>query len=187
MLVYMSSSYETALLNYGDIFQMSICLTQPNKVVEFGILDGFSLQFFADYCAPDCQIEAYDIFDKFVGHHANYDQLTQKFKAYPNIKIRERDFWSDFEAFPDHSIDLLHIDIANTGDTLEYVMTHYLPKIRSGGLILLEGGSTERDNYHWMVKYNKRPIRPYINQLQEQGYQIFVLEKFPSMTILKVK
>jgi len=34
--------------------------------------------------------------------------------------------------------------------------------MKKGGVILLEGGSLERDNTEWMVKYNKPKIRPII-------------------------
>ena len=80
------------------------------------------------------------------------------------------------------SIDILHIDIANTGDTYEFAIQNYLPKVR--GVMVLEGGSEERDNIEWMVKYDKPKIQPVLKKYNNDVI-ITVLEDFPSLTLIK--
>ena len=47
----------------------------------------------------------------------------------------------------------------------------------------MEGGSKERDNVEWIIKYNKKPINPYLMSIEE-NYKIEIIEKFPSLTII---
>ena len=50
--------------NYDKVFQ-SICFSlNPKRIVEFGILEGYSLDCFIEY-AKDASIEANDLFDEF--------------------------------------------------------------------------------------------------------------------------
>lgn len=49
--------------------------------------------------------------------------------------------------------------------------------------MLLEGGSEERDNVEWMVKYNKRKINPYLKSISDK-YDITIIDRFPSLTII---
>ena len=39
----MRTSYSNSDLNYGDILQTVIYIVQPKKILEIGILDGYSL------------------------------------------------------------------------------------------------------------------------------------------------
>ena len=53
----------------------------------------------------------------------------------------------------DEDFDLLHLDISNTGNTIVNIHNKY-----PNSKILFEGGTLERDNIEWMVKYNCRPL-----------------------------
>ena len=46
--------------------------------------------------------------------------------------------------------------------------------------MILEGGSEERDNINWMIKYNKTKIQPIIKK-----NNIKVIGSFPSITLFK--
>ena len=59
------SSYNTNKLSFYHMFQTLVASVNPKRVVEFGILNGFSLKAFSEFCDADCAIEAYDIFKKF--------------------------------------------------------------------------------------------------------------------------
>ena len=83
--------------------------------------------------------------------------------------------------YEDDSIDILHIDIANNGNVFEFAIKNYLPKVR--GVMILEGGSTERDSVEWMIKYNKPRIKP-ILQKYSDSVRITVLEDYPSITLI---
>lgn len=155
----MKSSYNNKeIVTYKDIFEL-IFKFYDNKmqfnIVEFGILNGFSLKIIADYFSFS-NIQAFDIFDKFDGNHACKDHLIKLFNDYGNVSIHFGDFYQQHNVINDNSIDILHIDIANNGDIYEFTEQMYFRKMRSGGIILLEGGSLERDNVEWMIKYNKK-------------------------------
>jgi len=99
------------------------------------------------------------------------------------VNIQEGDFYEGFKKYPNKSIDILHIDIANNGDIYQFVFDHYIQKIADNGIILMEGGSYKRDNIEWMIKYNKPKIQPVIEKYKDK-YNIKVIGEFPSLTII---
>ena len=172
------SSYKTN--SYDKVFQ-SICFAlNPKKIVEFGILEGYSLDCFVEY-AKNALIEANDLFDDFPYNAADYGFVTNKYKNNPNISINKKNFYDSVDDYEDDSIDILHIDIANNGDVFEFAINNYLPKVR--GMMILEGGSADRDSVEWMVKYQKPMIQP-ILQKYSNSVRIDVLEDYPSITLI---
>lgn len=180
----MKSSYLNNDLNYGDVISASIFGINPKKIVEFGILDGFSLKVFA-HQFPNADIEAFDIFDEFNGNHPQ-QTIFDRFSEYKNVKISYGDFYKKHEELGE--IDILHVDIANNGDVVKYCIDKYLPKLSKNGILLIEGGSEERDQIGWMVKYNKPLINPVIKELsQRSDLNVIVLGKMPSITLISKK
>ena len=57
-------------------------------------------------------------------------------------------------------------------------------KLTKNGVIIMEGGSSERDNIEWMIKYNKPKILPVINKYKSQ-YDIKTIGNIPSITLIK--
>jgi len=173
----MNSSYNNNV-TFGDILNSIVFTLNPKKIVEVGILEGFSLECFAESSNSDTIIQAYDIFEEFNGNHAKKDKLVALFKDYDNVSINYGDF---YEVHKDISnIDIIHIDIANNGDVFEYAVKNYLPKLSENGIMIMEGGSEQRDNVEWMIKYNKPKIQPVIKK-----YGLKVVGTFPSITIIK--
>jgi hypothetical protein len=167
--------------NYDKVFQ-SICFSlNPQKIVEFGILEGYSLDSFVKY-GKNALIEANDLFDDFPYNAANYEFVINKYNNFSNVSIYKRDFYNSVDIYDDNSIDILHIDIANNGDTFEFAIKNYLPKVR--GVMIMEGGSRERDDIEWMTKYNKTKILPVLKKY-ENYVKITVLEDFPSITLIR--
>lgn len=177
------SSYKNKI-DFSNIFETILFLKNPEKIIEFGILDGYSLNVFANNISDNCSIEAYDLFDDFNGNHSNYKQIIELFKKYSNVQIKKGDFYKLVDNFKDNSIDIIHVDIANNGDTFEFAITKYMKKLKKDGIMILEGGSDERDNTAWMIKYNKPKIRNTIDKYVNI-YDIYTLDQFPSMTIIK--
>ena len=172
------SSYKNKNLNYGDIFETILFLNKPKSILEIGILDGFSLDIFAKNTSSDTIIEAYDIFDEFNGNGASKDFLLEKFKSYKNIKIEYGDFYKLHKNI--NNFDIIHIDIANNGDVIEYALNNYVSKLNENGIIIFEGGSIDRDNVEWMIKYDKPKINPLIKK-----YNLKLIGSFPSICIYK--
>lgn len=170
-------------INYQDLFELLLFQIKPKKIVEFGILDGFSLDIFSKYSSDT---EAFDIFEEFNGNHAENKNLLRFQDKKKNIKISYGDFYKKVNDFENKSIDLLHIDIANNGDVYQFVIDNYLNKISDDGIIVLEGGSIERDNTEWMKKYNKTPINQTLDKLKQRiDLDVKVFGKMPSITVIK--
>jgi hypothetical protein len=130
-----------------------------------------------------CKIEAYDLFDDFPYNAAVYKDIAEKF---PTVNVEKADFYKSVNKFDDSSIDIMHVDIANNGDTYRFSFENYIDKLSEKGIMLLEGGSEERDNVEWMVKYNKPKIKPVLEEYKDK-YDIITIDKFPSMTIVRKK
>jgi predicted O-methyltransferase YrrM len=180
----MISSYNNSDLNYGDLLNTITYLLNPKTIVEFGILDGYSLKCFNENSNDTCNIYAYDIFDNFNGNHANKQVLLEKFKEHKKINIDFGDFYKKFKDIQDKSIDILHVDIANNGEIYEFVLNNYINKLSENGIVILEGGSNERDNIAWMIKYNKPKIQPILQKFNSK-YNIRTFGTIPSITIIK--
>jgi predicted O-methyltransferase YrrM len=181
----MKSSYNNNI-SYGELLSGIVFSIQPKTIIEFGILEGYSLKTFVDNTNSTVNINAYDIFDEFNGNSANKEKLKKTFSSYPNVTIDYGDFYKKHEEIKDNSIDLLHIDIANNGDVLKFALKHYINKLSENGILIFEGGSVARDNVEWMIKYNKQPINPIINQ-NKNYYNIKTIGYVPSITIIKKK
>ena len=180
-----NSSYNKTELQYGDLFRIITWMTKPKRIVEFGLLEGYSLHQFAVTANNTCCIEGYDIFEKFNGNAAKRN-IQECFVQFPNVKIQEGDFYTKYKSYEDNSIDILHIDIANDGHVYEFAFEYYLPKLTKEGIMILEGGSEERDNVEWMIKYKKQPILHILEKFMPV-YDIFKLEKYPSCTCVRLK
>lgn len=173
----MKSSYNNNL-SYKELLENIIFLKNPKKIIEFGILEGFSLKIFAQN--KNCKIIAYDIFEDFNGNGAKED-IKKEFKDYSNVEIYYGDFYKKYKEIQNYSLDILHIDIANNGEVYKFAIENYLKKIKKGGLMILEGGSIERDEVNWMIKYKKKKIIPYLKTLN-LNYKTF--GKIPSITLI---
>lgn len=178
----MRSSYKQSV-NYGDVIKASLFGKNCKNIVEIGILDGFSLQILAETGA---NVIAYDIFDDFIGNHAIEDQLRDRFSIVQNVQINYGDFYYIHEHLIDNSLDILHIDIANNGHVIEFMFHNYIKKMKRDGIIIIEGGSLERDNIEWMIKYDKLPIKPTLERFSDR-YDILTIGTIPSITFIKQK
>ena len=167
----------THTVDYGDVIRGITAAIAPKRIVEIGVLDGFSLEAFRS-AAPTATINAYDIFAEFNGNHADQAALACKFSAHENVSIQYGDFYRLHEQVA--PADIIHIDVANDGDVFEFAIKHYLPLLAPGGVMLLEGGSPERDKVPWMNEYGKRPINPVVSSL---GLQ--VIGTHPSLTVVR--
>jgi predicted O-methyltransferase YrrM len=164
----------------------TICLMKrPKKIVEFGILDGYSLDCFLESTDDDCEILAYDLFEEFPYNSAKFDSVEKKYDQ-TRASIRRGNLFEAHNIFESESVDIMHIDIANDGDVYDYCINNLMSKISDSGVMILEGGSKERDDIEWMIKYNKPKIREVIYKYENE-YKINVFNEFPSLTIIAKK
>ena len=181
----MNSSYTNKDIDYGELIEAITLSQNPKSIVEIGILDGYSLHHFINSTNnKTTTIQAYDIFDKFNGNHAIEPELKERFKINHNVSINYGDFYEVYKNIEDN-IDIIHIDIANNGDTYEYAIQYYLPKLSPTGIMLLEGGSQERDEVEWMKQYNKPKIVPILTKYAND-YTIKTFGNHPSLTLISL-
>lgn len=181
----MQSSYNNKV-DYSDILKTITFMQNPNKIIEFGILDGLSLKSFIDNSHNNCNIKAYDIFDDFNGNCANKEKLDKYFSDCKNVSILYGDYYKEYKNITNNSIDIIHIDIANNGDVIEFAFENYINKLSENGIFIFEGGSKERDEVEWMNKYNKQKMNP-IFEKYKKIYSITTIGDVPSLTIVKKK
>lgn len=181
--------------NYGVIFNALILIHKPRLVVELGSLDGYSTYHIADSLKFNKEKEninseffSYDLWGDYQYKHGNYSEvkkMLEQNKVDGYVTLRKGNAFDVHNEFLDGSIELLHVDISNDGEKLINILMLWGRKLSKRGIILFEGGSHERDNIEWMVKYNFPKIKPALESLK--GWEYKVLLPYPSMTLLSKK
>lgn len=193
----MKSSYEKN--NYGEVFELITRACYPKIVVELGVLHGYStyhickgIEFLKHNYRADCTFDAYDLFEDYPYNHSRQEDVRKMlddngFKD--TVTLHKEDAFEAYKNYKDESVYLLHVDLSNTGETLKKIMEQWDKKMVHDGVILFEGGSIERDNVEWMLKYNAPSIRKELreNTIINKGvgwYAVGTYNKFPSLTVL---
>ena len=184
--------------NIGRTLEIMTLGNKPSLIVECGILDGYSLYHFAKATKLNSEAEyfeghvvAYDLFDDYEYKHGNAVDVLNMLKAEgvaDHVTILQGDAYEVHKQHEEHSIDLLHIDISNDGNTFLKMFELWNCKIRRFGRIVFEGGSADRDNVDWMKKYKKRPIRSVLPLLaKNKNWELTVIKEWPSLTVMRRK
>jgi len=171
---------------YGYFFYALTQVLKPTRCVEIGVLQGFSLLTVAA-ALRDNQwgyVHGFDLFEDYPYSYENYGDVLQRIKACGLqgwAQAHRADAFQVHEYFD--SLDYLHVDISNNGDTYRQIFANWASKV--GHVILLEGGSAARDRVEWMVKYEKPSIVSAIKEIARanQEWTITVLEPYPSLTV----
>jgi predicted O-methyltransferase YrrM len=170
--------------NYNSVFKSLVFSLNPKKIVEIGVFNGFSLDCFIDTSDEDCEVYGYDLFEEYKYKHEKFNFVRKKYSSRKGVSIAQMDFQEVYRHHDNNSIDILHIDISNNGDTYKFAIDNYMPKVSKEGVMLLEGGSVERDNCQWMKDFKFPKIRPVIKEIKKD-YKAITFEPYPSLTIIK--
>lgn len=185
----MRSSY--AQNNYGEVLFSMVTAYKPARIVELGVLDGYSTFHISEGIRKNNygHLKAYDLFEDYPYKHSRYDDIRLLFEEDDNVSIFKGDAFEVHKDFPSSSVDMLHVDISNNGDIVKRMVENWDEKIVQGGIIVFEGGSQERDKVRWMTEYNKSSIKEELdtNKIIEERYIYGTYLKFPSMTVLLKK
>ena len=171
---------------YGNFFYALVRAIRPRKCVELGVLEGFSLLSIAEALRDNGagNIHGIDLFEDYPHRHATYADVSSRITS---CGLSDWCGISKFDALQAHGshghLDFLHVDLSNDGDTYRSVFAHWAGKVAQ--VIVLEGGSADRDQVEWMVKHGKSPILPAIAEIGRAypAWTIAVLAPFPSLTI----
>jgi len=186
----MRSSYKENC--YGNLLSSLVEIYKPSVIHDFGVLDGYSSINFVNgmnNIDKDCKIILIDLFEDYEHKSSTESDVSHRvnFKAEENVTVDiiRGDVFSDkiLSLFEDNSMEFIHIDLSNDGYKLKKFFELYSIKMKKKCNILLEGGSSERDDVNWMSKYNKQPIHEFLDNLS--SYEKFTFEPFPSLTIMK--
>ncbi len=155
---------------------------KPKKIVEIGILGGYSTIVMAQALDEwgEGHIFAYDLFEKYPFKHSSVKEVQDNMGRYSvskYITLVQKDFY-DWIKNPE-DFDLLHVDISNNGEIIELLYSALKDRINNGAVVLFEGGSSERDNIEWMKK-NK------FKKIGETAVPFKVIDgRFPSLSMIK--
>lgn len=171
---------------YGHFFYALTRVLRPRRCVELGVLGGFSLSVVAAALRDNGNgsIQGFDIFEQYPYHHERWGTVKERLEALGLLRwsaVHLDDATTVHERFDE--IDYLHVDVSNEGDVYRWAFRQWAGKVSKA--ILLEGGSSNRDQVEWMKKYAKSPIAPAIEEIREAypEWIITVLEPFPSVTV----
>lgn len=192
----MRSSYAAA--NYAGIFRGHVLALEPRTVVELGVLDGYStvaiaqgLKAVREAGGPKGHLDAYDLFERYAFKHGDQAAVRAelvKAGVEEYVTVRQADALTDAveTLYLDGKVQLLHVDLSNTGEILQKIIELWDPKLALGGQLLFEGGSAERDRVEWVTKFHKTPIRPELqsNPTIRAKYRVHTYQAFPSLTVL---
>lgn len=156
---------------------------KPKKIVEFGTLNGYSAicMGMALHEIGFGKIYCYDLWDEYKYKHTTIDFAKKNIKEYgleDYVELNQMNIWD----WGDYDFDLLHIDISNDGDIIKKLCDKiggYISDTKK--TVIFEGGSEERDNIEWMLKYDKKPI----NDIKKEIPYEVINKNFPSLSILK--
>lgn len=193
----MRTSYEEN--GYGEVIKFNVQAWRPKKAVELGVLDGYSALAIGAGLAQNRRqiglegtLDAWDLFDDYTYKHGNLEEVRNEVMRAglgSIINVQKGDAFEVHRLYQPESIDLLHVDLSNTGKTVQKIMELWDEKIDRGGVVLFEGGTEERDQVEWMVKYGCPPMKPEIesNPVIEAKYVYATYLPFPGLTVMLKK
>lgn len=152
----------------GSILYDIVRNEKPKKIVEFGVLYGYSTVCMAQAVRDNGEghIKAYDLFEDYeykngvkevVSHNLDFYDLSS------HVTLEKTDFlkWLDNP----EPFDLLHFDISNQGDIIKLVKEKLDKQIKAGAIVIFEGGGEVRDEVEWMTKYDAPKMYPLRDEL----------------------
>lgn len=180
------SSYEKN--NYGELFYSLMRIYRPKKVIELGTKAGYSAYHIARGLKDNHQgsLYCYDLWEKYPFNSFPKKSAEKNLKEFKDIISLTLQDVAGVEK-KHQTVDILHVDLNNEGAILEKIIPCWIDKVRQ--LIIIEGGSSERDKVKWMIKYKKMPIKSWLKdyRLKRVDIEYLTIEPFPSITIIRKK
>ncbi len=178
------SSYEKN--NYGELFYALMRIYKPEKVVELGTKAGYSAYHITRGLKANGRgsLDCYDLWKKYEFNSVPKSVAEENLKEFKNIiSLNLRDAVGVDKIYK--TVDILHVDVSNDGGILKKIIPRWINKTRQ--LIIIEGGSAERDKFEWMIKFKKMPIKKWLEDFSRQRGDIeyLTIESFPSVTIIR--
>jgi len=160
------------------------------EVREFGVLGCYSLSALtlgAIKNNPEIKIYGHDLFEDYP---FNSFKLSDAMMRLENLGISKNIELIKEDAIKSGSLlaglassDITHIDISNDGNIFEMV---FKSNLKPKSLVLLEGGSLQRDKNSWISKYNAREINPIIKKFSNNSnFNLHLINDYPSILLIE--
>ena len=181
----LESSYKES--GYQYLFYGLVRLLKPEKIIEIGVLQGFSLLAMASALKVNGRgaIKGYDLFDEYEYKNDRMTNVLSRVNStnlHPFASLRKCDAYKVCKI--ERQADILHVDISNNGDSVGELFGQWNTRISD--LIVFEGGHSDRDSIEWMRKYDKAPIHTALVRLADlfsKDWKFITLSPFPSITL----
>ena len=177
--------------SFSKLFYFLTYYLKPTQISEFGVLGCYSIISMA-LCAKHfelkCSITGYDLFEDY--SYTSF-ALSDAIERVDQFGLKNDVQFQKCNALDGNLIentllesDLTHIDLSNEGDIYSRILSS---EFKKDSIIILEGGSIERDATTWIKEYGAREIAPTIQNFasQRNDIKISVINSFPSVTILQ--
>lgn len=174
---------------FGLFIYNTIRYLRPEQCVELGTYAGYSAYCIGRALLDNCRgvLDCYDLWEDYPYNHVSKKDALLNLQTLP-IKLNQEDALKAHSHYSDGSVDVVMVDLSNDGDTYKKTLEDWHPKLKSRGVVMLEGGSEERDKVEWMIKFNKKPIQSVLTcGAIADGYFLTNIGGFPSLTIAKRK
>jgi predicted O-methyltransferase YrrM len=170
--------------NLGKTLYDLVLKFKPKKIIDFGVLHGYSTISMAQALRDlgKGKIVGYDLFEDYPYNHAvmtNTQQTIDKLMLGNIITLKKKELYAWLKQ--PEKFNLMHLDVSNNGQIVSDVFDSIKDQIKSGSILIFEGGTKERDKVNWMKKFNKPAIYPLKKTL---NYQI-IDSRFPGLSIIK--
>ena len=177
--------------SYAVLFYFLASYFSPKIITELGVLGCYSiipLAFGSQNNNQTFSINGYDLFEDYSYKSFSYKDALQRIDSF---SLKDSIFLEKFDVYSEGFIeeiiqtsDLTHIDLSHDGKMFERILTS---KIKDDGIIIMEGGSVERDNVEWMQAYSATKISPVLEKYStiRDDLLISVIEEMPSVTVIQ--
>lgn len=157
MSIYSSYSEEI-----GNTLYNKVITYKPKIICDIGVLQGFSTYYLAKAAKEiGSKVIAIDLFEDYEFNSISLKDFNENMKTLgvsdtvESVKCDYLDFLQNYSIKP----DFIHFDVSNDGEKIINLLTHVTKNTK----VLFEGGSVDRDNQDWMIKYNRKKIRDTLN------------------------
>lgn len=191
--------------SYGNFFYGLVTMLNPKQIVEIGTCKGYSSVFMAKGlkdCQSEGQLHCFDLWEedikktnfhkRQIGKHltSNKNEFQKSLEILGlenNVKIHTSEAFKVLSKYENNTVDLIHVDIGNCGDSFDRIIKDVHKVLKVEGLLLFEGGTKSRDCVSWMKEYDKKSIYDSIenSDIVKENFEKLTISIYPSITLLK--
>lgn len=174
---------------YGDLLYYLIRTNAPEHCVEIGTLHGYSALYITAALRDNGHghLDCYDLWETYPFRHSRMVDVQERIDCcglHNWVTLHHCDAMhvpGQLKSW----VDFVHVDISNDGDTYLWAASAFGDGVLTKeGLLVLEGGTPDRDTVEWMAQGYHKPISAVLESLT-RDWAMVVMRAFPGMTIMR--